>query len=431
MTHAAAVLRPADLVPRQRVDAVVPGDALHLGLAEELERLAPFGMGNPAPTLLVPSALLADPRATGEGRHVAFCPWRGRRTVALRGLRPRRLAPRGTGQRRSTRRSAWRSTGTTAPSSRAWSSATPGRPCPRRSTVVGEPRFAAAVVAELDRPLAAGAGPEAELDRRRRPVAAARRSSRPRPRAADRPAGRRAAAPAPPRGAPGDLRPPRQRASRGCSATWWPAAAPCSRSRRTRAAGPGAADAPVGGFAITTWAALEDDPPLRRGTCTSSRSTRRRTTTSRRRWPRRLPGAGWTHLAWGGAGRRLRSPGAHVGARSARPLVEAVFARWSMRRARGGPSPGSCAGRRPRARTGGARRAAAARARRARPRHGRARPASRSASCRAGAYRARALGRVPRLPAPARRRCRCAGHRGPAEPPRPDRGCRDRPALAA
>jgi single-stranded-DNA-specific exonuclease len=70
--HAAGVLTPEDLVPQLRLDAVVPGDALTLGLAEELERLAPFGQGNPAVSLLVPAATLADPRAMGEGRHVSF-----------------------------------------------------------------------------------------------------------------------------------------------------------------------------------------------------------------------------------------------------------------------------------------------------------------------------------------------------------------------
>jgi single-stranded-DNA-specific exonuclease len=70
--HAAEVLAPEDLMSECRVDAVVQGDALTLGLAEELERLAPFGQGNPAVSLLVPAALLADPRAMGEGRHVAF-----------------------------------------------------------------------------------------------------------------------------------------------------------------------------------------------------------------------------------------------------------------------------------------------------------------------------------------------------------------------
>ena len=70
--RAAGVLRPEDLVPTVRVDAVAPGNALTLGLAEELERLAPFGQGNPAPSLLVPAAQLHDPRALGEGRHVSF-----------------------------------------------------------------------------------------------------------------------------------------------------------------------------------------------------------------------------------------------------------------------------------------------------------------------------------------------------------------------
>jgi single-stranded-DNA-specific exonuclease len=70
--HAAEVLTPDDLVPKVRVDAVASGDALTLGLAEELESLAPFGQANPAPALLVPGAQFSDPHAMGEGRHVAF-----------------------------------------------------------------------------------------------------------------------------------------------------------------------------------------------------------------------------------------------------------------------------------------------------------------------------------------------------------------------
>ncbi len=60
----------------------MPGDALTLGLAEELDRLAPFGQGNPAVSLLVPAALLADPSPLAEGRHVAF-------TLAAGGARSR------------------------------------------------------------------------------------------------------------------------------------------------------------------------------------------------------------------------------------------------------------------------------------------------------------------------------------------------------
>lgn len=71
--HAASVLSPADLVPVERVDAIVGGRALGLELAEELARLEPCGMGNPRPNLLVPAAHLVDVRPMGqEGRHARF-----------------------------------------------------------------------------------------------------------------------------------------------------------------------------------------------------------------------------------------------------------------------------------------------------------------------------------------------------------------------
>jgi single-stranded-DNA-specific exonuclease len=54
------------------VDAAVPGSALTLGLAEELHRLAPFGLGNPGVTLLLPGAELTDLQTVGEGRHLRF-----------------------------------------------------------------------------------------------------------------------------------------------------------------------------------------------------------------------------------------------------------------------------------------------------------------------------------------------------------------------
>jgi single-stranded-DNA-specific exonuclease len=70
--HAAAVLRPEDLVPTERVDAVVGGDELCIELAEELECMRPFGMGNPGLRLLVPAAKVRDPRPMGEGKHLRF-----------------------------------------------------------------------------------------------------------------------------------------------------------------------------------------------------------------------------------------------------------------------------------------------------------------------------------------------------------------------
>jgi single-stranded-DNA-specific exonuclease len=71
--HAASSLAPQDLIPEERVDAIVPGTALGLELAEELGRLEPFGMGNPEPTLLVPAARVGDAHSMGdEGQHCRF-----------------------------------------------------------------------------------------------------------------------------------------------------------------------------------------------------------------------------------------------------------------------------------------------------------------------------------------------------------------------
>ncbi len=70
--HAATVLGPEDLVRTVQIDAMIGGAGLGLDLAEELERLAPFGMGNPGVRLLVPSARVEDVRAMGEGKHSRF-----------------------------------------------------------------------------------------------------------------------------------------------------------------------------------------------------------------------------------------------------------------------------------------------------------------------------------------------------------------------
>ncbi|HZE06006.1 MAG TPA: single-stranded-DNA-specific exonuclease RecJ, partial [Solirubrobacteraceae bacterium] len=70
--HAAAVLTPDLLEPVERVDAVVSGTELGLALAEELRALEPCGMGNPSPRLLVPGARFSDVRPMGEGRHARF-----------------------------------------------------------------------------------------------------------------------------------------------------------------------------------------------------------------------------------------------------------------------------------------------------------------------------------------------------------------------
>ena len=78
--HAAEHLADADLQRRQRVDAVLAPAEASLELADELDRLEPFGLGNPGVTLLAPAAALHTVERIGDGRHV-------RMAVELGGLR--------------------------------------------------------------------------------------------------------------------------------------------------------------------------------------------------------------------------------------------------------------------------------------------------------------------------------------------------------
>ena len=71
--HAAAVVERDQLVPTESIDAVVGGESLGHDVAEHLERLAPFGKGNPGVRLLVPSVRVRDVRPMGDGdKHARF-----------------------------------------------------------------------------------------------------------------------------------------------------------------------------------------------------------------------------------------------------------------------------------------------------------------------------------------------------------------------
>ena len=70
--HADAELDLDDLFEAVSVDAVVSARDLTLDLAEELARLAPFGLGNPDVTLLVPAAQAIAPATVGDGKHLRF-----------------------------------------------------------------------------------------------------------------------------------------------------------------------------------------------------------------------------------------------------------------------------------------------------------------------------------------------------------------------
>src|SRR5947207_13263895 len=71
--QAATVLDEEDLAPVASIDAVVArGADLSLDLCGELARLAPYGLGNPAPTLLAPGCGLAELATVGDGKHLRF-----------------------------------------------------------------------------------------------------------------------------------------------------------------------------------------------------------------------------------------------------------------------------------------------------------------------------------------------------------------------
>ena len=114
--HAAAALSPDDLIPVERVDAVVPGGDLGLDLAEDLELLRPFGMGNPQPTLLVPAARFERVTGMGEEQGAFALHARGRRRREARAAWPS-----------ARRRRRWRRRPTGPTTSPCGSSATAGR----------------------------------------------------------------------------------------------------------------------------------------------------------------------------------------------------------------------------------------------------------------------------------------------------------------
>jgi single-stranded-DNA-specific exonuclease len=256
--HAGEVLAPEDLVPEVRVDAVVQGDALSLSLAEELERLAPFGMGNPAVSLLVPSAQFADPRPLGEGRHVAF-------TLQAGGARSRCVSfgagsglpvEPGLPADAAVRLEIDRWNGAVSPRLVLRHAA----PCRAgRIDVLGEPAsFAAGVCAELDRDLAGAAGPVRGGARELRDVRGTGIA-----------------------GLLGDL-----------VATGEPVLVVTAHApHRARALAPR-----VGGFAVTSWAAVADDPGL-------AAPFAHVVALDPPAGPLldRPSGEGWTHLAWGKA----------------------------------------------------------------------------------------------------------------------------------
>jgi single-stranded-DNA-specific exonuclease len=259
--HAAEVLSAEDLVPELRVDAVAPGDQLGLDMAEELERLAPFGMGNPPPTLLVPCALLDNARALGEGRHVAF-------TLSAGGAKSRAVCF-GAGAKLPAREGEPVEAAVRLEVNR-WNGAVEPRLVLKHARragtagieVIGEQTFSAGLAREFDRPLDApceplGARPSG--DRREfRDVGGTGVG-----------------------GVLGDL-------VRSGSVV----AVVAHTGRRAKAL-----RGRLGGFSLVAWSAVEDDPELVEGFTHVVAVD----PPTRDGLLEHLPGTGWTHLAWGPA----------------------------------------------------------------------------------------------------------------------------------
>jgi single-stranded-DNA-specific exonuclease len=73
VAQAERVLTDAADLHTDPMDAVVGGESLGHDVAEQLQRLGPFGLGNPVVNWLVPSATLTDVRPMGRGeRHARF-----------------------------------------------------------------------------------------------------------------------------------------------------------------------------------------------------------------------------------------------------------------------------------------------------------------------------------------------------------------------
>ncbi len=70
--QADAALDEIDVQPVTEVDALVSAQDLTLSLAQELARLAPFGLGNRDVTLLIPACEAVVPSTVGDGKHLRF-----------------------------------------------------------------------------------------------------------------------------------------------------------------------------------------------------------------------------------------------------------------------------------------------------------------------------------------------------------------------
>ena len=81
-----------DFIPKIKIDAVLAPSQLHVGLAMELEAMAPFGLGNPEPLFMLPQVTVEGARTVASGAHLKLkCRINGARFEAM-GFRQGALA---------------------------------------------------------------------------------------------------------------------------------------------------------------------------------------------------------------------------------------------------------------------------------------------------------------------------------------------------
>ena len=82
---ASGLLSPSDLIPELTIDAVLLPEEIDFSLAETVEALAPFGMGNPEPVFMLEGARVDDIRVVKE-RHLKLRLFAGDRSMEAIGF---------------------------------------------------------------------------------------------------------------------------------------------------------------------------------------------------------------------------------------------------------------------------------------------------------------------------------------------------------
>ncbi len=83
--HARQVLRPEDLDPVLRLDAEVDLSEVDQGLYQALQRLEPYGVGNPTPVFAVRAARLIEPPRVLKDRHLKLRVANGAKSIEVLG----------------------------------------------------------------------------------------------------------------------------------------------------------------------------------------------------------------------------------------------------------------------------------------------------------------------------------------------------------